>query len=147
MATAKHRALDLLRRERTARTFAPELGRLLETEWTLAPMVDELFGAHAIKDHELRMMFSCSPVVALSRAIALGQQYGPERGLEAIRAIDDPARLADYPFYFAALGEFELRRGSHEIAREHFRAAHVRARNPMERQFLERRVSACKAGT
>ena len=27
MATAKNRALDVLRRERTARTFAPELGR------------------------------------------------------------------------------------------------------------------------
>ena len=41
MATAKHRAIDVLRRERTARTFAPEFGRLLESEWTLVPMVDE----------------------------------------------------------------------------------------------------------
>src|SRR5271156_7015249 len=48
MATAKHRAIDVLRRERTARTFAPELGRFLESEWTLAPVVHELFGAHAI---------------------------------------------------------------------------------------------------
>src|SRR5229473_5645977 len=48
MATAKHRALDALRRERTARTFAPELGRLLESEWTLAPVVEELFGANEI---------------------------------------------------------------------------------------------------
>jgi predicted RNA polymerase sigma factor len=37
MATAKNRALDILRRQRTARTFAPELARLLESEWTLAP--------------------------------------------------------------------------------------------------------------
>src|SRR6516162_10049341 len=59
MATAKNRALDILRRERTARTFAPELGRLLETEWTLAPVVEELFSAGAIKDDLLRMMFSC----------------------------------------------------------------------------------------
>ena len=29
MTTAKHRALDILRDERTANTFAPELGRLL----------------------------------------------------------------------------------------------------------------------
>ncbi len=59
MMTAKNRALDLLRRERTARTFAPELGRLLESEWTVAPVVDELFAANAIKDDLLRMMFSC----------------------------------------------------------------------------------------
>src|SRR5271156_47747 len=59
MATAKHRAIDVLRRERTARTFAPELGRMLESEWTLAPVVHELFGPNAIQDDELRMMFSC----------------------------------------------------------------------------------------
>src|ERR1700680_4453723 len=59
MATAKNRAVDVLRRERTARTFAPELGRLLESEWTLVPTVDELFTASAIKDDQLRMMFSC----------------------------------------------------------------------------------------
>src|SRR5262249_57232422 len=41
MATAKNRALDVLRRERTARTYAPELGRLLEAEWTLAGVVGE----------------------------------------------------------------------------------------------------------
>src|SRR5262249_48629720 len=59
MATAKNRAIDVLRRERTARTFAPELGRLLESEWTLSPTIEELFSPHAIKDDQLRMMFSC----------------------------------------------------------------------------------------
>ena len=59
MATAKNRALDVVRRERTARTFAPEVGRLLETEWTTAPVVDEAFAAHVVRDEQLRMMFSC----------------------------------------------------------------------------------------
>src|ERR1700731_3099370 len=45
-ATAKNRALDVLRRERTARTFAPELGRLLESEWTVAPVLGELLEPH-----------------------------------------------------------------------------------------------------
>ena len=31
---------------------------------------------------------------------------GPTRGLEEIHAIVDRDRLANYPFYFAALGEF-----------------------------------------
>src|SRR5215468_6161713 len=56
MATAKNRALDVLRRERTARTFAPELTRLLESEWTLVPAVDEQFAPGAIQDGLLRMM-------------------------------------------------------------------------------------------
>jgi predicted RNA polymerase sigma factor len=57
MTTAKNRAVDVLRRERTARTFAPELGRLLESEWTLAPVVEEIFASKEIKDDQLRMMF------------------------------------------------------------------------------------------
>jgi len=57
--TAKNRAIDIVRRERTARTFAPELGRWLDTEWTLAPVIDEAFDPHAIRDEQLRMMFSC----------------------------------------------------------------------------------------
>jgi len=59
MRTAKNRAIDVLRRERRARSFAPELERLFESEWTLVPTVTELFNANAIKDDQLRMMFSC----------------------------------------------------------------------------------------
>src|SRR6059058_5792633 len=59
MATAKNRALDILRRRRTEQTFAPEVSRLLDSEWALAPAVDEFFGANAIKEDLLRMMFSC----------------------------------------------------------------------------------------
>jgi RNA polymerase sigma factor (sigma-70 family) len=356
MATAKNRALDVLRRERTARTFAPELGRLLASEWTVAPVVEELFGANSIKDDQLRMMFSCchprlreeaqvalmlhilcgftvnevasafvsshaaiekrisrakkvlgaskvlfdlsgakefsgrlaavqralyllfnegyhgaspesavrvelcqeairlttlllehplgatpatyalaalmclhaarlparvdasgnlsslfdqdrsrwdsqlvaqgqrfldasatgpelteyhveaaiawthtvapraedtdwgsiialyntlitirpSPVIALNRAIAIAQREGPERGLEEIRAIPDSDRLSAYPFYFAALGELELRSGRPGVAGDHFRAALASARNPMERRFFEHRLGVCQ---
>ena len=352
MATAKHRALDILRRERTARTYAPELGRLLESEWTLAPVVAEAFGDSAIRDDQLRMMFSCchpqlpevaqvalmlnilcgfgvnevaaafltgnaamekriargkrvlasstrlfhlsddrdvperlsavhralyllfnegyhgahaelavrgelcveamrlaelllahpvtatpathalialmylnaarlparvdahgnlsslyeqdrtrwdaeliakgeqlldhsatgttitefhieagiaslhararaledtdwsmivtlydtlmtirpSPVVALNRAIAVAQRDGAERGLAEIDALAGAERLAAYPFYFAALGELEHRLGHKDAAREHFLTARARARNPMERNFFERRA-------
>lgn len=354
MTAAKNRALDVLRRERTARTFAPELGRLLESEWTAAPTVEELFEPNAISDGELRMMFSCchprlpeeaqvalvlhmlcgfgvveianaflsseaaiekrisrgkkvlassktlfdvaaaaefstrlgavqralyllfnegyhgagesavrvelceeamrlialllrhrhaatpathalgalmffhaarlpsrldragdlipfehqdrsqwdkrlieearnlldlsatgsdltayhleaaiaavhagapsaretrwdrivslydmllsirpSPVVALQRALAVAEMSGPERGLQAIRTIEDSNRLAQYPFYFAALGELELRIGLCDAAADHFRAALSLARNAVERRFLESRLRAC----
>jgi RNA polymerase sigma factor (sigma-70 family) len=356
MATAKHRAVDLLRRERTARTYEPELTRMIESEWTLVPTIHEVFSAHAIQDDQLRMMFSCchprlredarvalvlhilcgfsvgeiaaafvsgqaatekritrskkvlaqskklfdvtapgefsarlpavqralyllfnegyhgaspetavraelcreamrltamllehplgkrpstyalaalmdlhaarlparvdaagnlnslldqdrsqwdqrlvaegvrllevsakgsnvteyhveaaiaavharakrmedtewgaivalydtlmkirpSPIVALNRAIAVAQEEGPERGLEEIGLIPYRERLDGYPFYWAALGELELRRGGYEVAREHFGTATKLARNAMERRFLEQRVRACE---
>jgi RNA polymerase sigma-70 factor (ECF subfamily) len=84
-----------------------------------------------------------SPIVALNRAIAVAQSEGPERGLEEMQSIGEPKRLAAYPFYTAALGELELRRGNRGAARDHFRAALALARNPMERRFLDQRVAAC----
>jgi RNA polymerase sigma-70 factor (ECF subfamily) len=72
MTTAKNRAVDVLRRERRARAFAPELERLLESEWTFTPTIEEAFGPRAIRDDELRMMFSCvSPRLAEESQVAL----------------------------------------------------------------------------
>jgi RNA polymerase sigma factor (sigma-70 family) len=59
MTTARNRALDIIRRERTARTFAPELSRLLESEWTASVVVDEAFSADVVLAEQLRLMFSC----------------------------------------------------------------------------------------
>jgi RNA polymerase sigma-70 factor (ECF subfamily) len=93
--------------------------------------------------YDTLMAIRPSPIVALNRAIAIAQNEGPERGLEEIRAIADQDRLSDYPFYAAALGELEKRRENTQIARQHFQTALSLARNPMERQFLERRITAC----
>jgi len=88
------------------------------------------------------MAIAPSPVVALNRAIAVAERDGAERGLEALHRIADRERLEAYPFYPAALGELELRRGNAAVAREHFSAALGLARNRAERRFLEKRVLA-----
>ena len=84
-----------------------------------------------------------SPIVALNRAIAVAQRWGPERGLAEISNISNPKRLMAYPFYFAAMGELHLRCGRNESAHQHFASALQVARNPMERHFLEQRINAC----
>ncbi len=107
-------------------------GRLDETNW----------GA-IISLYDMLMELRPSPVVALNRAIAIAQRDGPERGLEEIWAIPNRERLAAYPFYPAALGELELRRGRTQMAGEHFEAAVALARSPLEREFLQSRLNAC----
>jgi predicted RNA polymerase sigma factor len=97
--------------------------------------------------YDTLMTLRPSPVVALNRSIAVAQRDGPERGLEAINAIEDRNRLSAYPFYHAALGELESRRGKYHLARVHFAAALSFARNSLERRFLEERVDACEDGT
>lgn len=88
------------------------------------------------------MAIAPSPVVALNRAIAMAERDGVERGLEALRAIDDSERLAEYPFYRAAFGELELRKGNGAAAAKHFQAALAVARSELERRFLEKRIAA-----
>jgi RNA polymerase sigma-70 factor (ECF subfamily) len=111
-----------------------------------APRAEDTDWGRIVSLYDALMQIRPSPVVALNRAIAIGQLEGPERGLEEIRAIADSGRLAGYPFYAAALGELELRSGRREKARDHFRAARALARNAMERRFLEQRVAACDSG-
>jgi RNA polymerase sigma-70 factor (ECF subfamily) len=84
-----------------------------------------------------------STIVALNRAIAVAQDQGPDRGIEEINAITDRDRLVRYPFYAAALGELELRRGRREVAAQHFRTALSMASNPREGQFFNQRILVC----
>jgi RNA polymerase sigma factor (sigma-70 family) len=84
-----------------------------------------------------------SPIVGLNRGIAIAQFEGPERGLEELGKIADRDRLVAYPFYFAALGEFELRMGRFAVARERFLAAAALARSPMERSYFDQRLKIC----
>jgi RNA polymerase sigma-70 factor (ECF subfamily) len=59
LATARHRAIDAIRRERTRRSFAADLARYLDGEWTLTTTVREAFGDDVIHDDQLRMIFMC----------------------------------------------------------------------------------------
>ncbi|HEY1909205.1 MAG TPA: sigma-70 family RNA polymerase sigma factor [Myxococcaceae bacterium] len=113
----------------------------------LAPSAEETPWGDIVELYDALMRIRPSPVVALNRAVAVAEQLGPERGLEALRSIPGAERLAAYPFYPAALGELELRRGHVAEARRHLRAAHRLARNPTERGFLERRLAECDRQT
>ena len=59
MVTAKNCARDALRRERTAQRVTPALADALQSEWSLAPAIEQMFAPHEVKDDVLRMMFSC----------------------------------------------------------------------------------------
>jgi RNA polymerase sigma-70 factor (ECF subfamily) len=99
--------------------------------------------AEIVKLYDVYLKLRPSPVVALNRAMALAELEGPAKGLEAITAINEVERLRDYPFYAAARGELELRRGQRAVARAHFEAALGLARNAAERGFLEQRIGEC----
>src|SRR5262249_45158241 len=89
----------------------------------IAPSMEQTDWRKIVSLYDALMAIRPSPIVALNRAIAVAQDEGPDRGLQEMRAIAHSDRLSAYPFYAAALGELECRRGRHQAAREHFRAA------------------------
>ena len=59
LTTARNRAIDAIRRERTRTTFASDLAKYLDSDWTLTSTVDEAFEESWIHDDQLRMIFLC----------------------------------------------------------------------------------------
>jgi RNA polymerase sigma factor (sigma-70 family) len=108
-------------------------GRAEETRW-----------AEIVSLYDALMRVRPSPVVALNRAIAVAEWSGPRQGLAAIRDITDQTKLASYPFYWAAIGELELRAEDPVSAREHFGRARELARNDEERRFVDQRLASCE---
>ena len=108
-----------------------------------APSANETPWGTVVTLYDALMQIRPSPVVALNRALAIAQRDGPRSGLAEIERIADRDRLADYPFYSAALGELHLRLGDLDSARDHFTAALHLARNATERRLLQRRIAEC----
>ena len=108
-----------------------------------APTIEATDWKEIVSLYDTLMSIRPSPIVALNRAIAVGQRDGSERGLKELQAIGGSERLAKYPFYHAAFGESVLQSGRSQMAREYFSIALALSRNAMERQFFSGRIEAC----
>jgi RNA polymerase sigma-70 factor, ECF subfamily len=84
-----------------------------------------------------------SPVVGLNRAVALAMVEGPERGLEAIGAVEG---LDDYQHLHSARADLLAKLGRNAEAATAYERALELATNPVERSFLERRLAELRRG-
>jgi len=82
-----------------------------------------------------------SPVVALNRAIAIGEARGPQAGLAALDELVTEPQLAGYHYLPAARAEFLRRLHRTDEARLAYHEAQLLAGNPVEQDFLTRRIS------
>ena len=140
--------LSLLDRSATGDVLTPyHLEAAIAAAHATARSVDDTDWRQIVELYDHLMEAAPSPVIALSRAIAVGQRDGPRAGLDALASIDETDRLGRYPFYPAAIGEMQRRLGDVDAATRNFSAAAAIARNAAERRFLERRVSECSAAT
>ena len=78
-----------------------------------------------------------SPVVELSRAVAVAQTDGPEAALAIVEHLD----LGDYRYLHATRGELLRRLGRADESRDAFARALELAHDDAERRLLERRLA------
>jgi RNA polymerase sigma-70 factor (ECF subfamily) len=107
-----------------------------------ARSVDETDWGQIVRFYDAIMTIAPSPVVALNRAIAVAELNGPHAGIREILAISGIDRLQEYPFYWAALGEYRFRSGDVEASQNDFRMALSVARNPAEKAFFQAKIFA-----
>lgn len=92
--------------------------------------------------YDALMMLRPSPVVALNRAVALGEAQGAEVGLEALECLDG---LEGFVPWHAARGHLLAELGRAPEATAALTAALEGIKTPAERRFLERRRGALQA--
>jgi RNA polymerase sigma-70 factor, ECF subfamily len=80
---------------------------------------------------------TASPVVELSRAVAVAEAEGPEAGLRIVERLD----LDDYRYLHATRGELLRRLGREDEARDAYRRALALVHDDAERRLLERRLA------
>jgi RNA polymerase sigma-70 factor (ECF subfamily) len=86
-----------------------------------------------------------SPIVALNRAIALGQARGPAAGLAALDALAAEPQLTGYHYLPAARAEYLRRLGRLTEARLAYDEALLLAGNTTERDYLTARRASLDA--
>jgi RNA polymerase sigma-70 factor (ECF subfamily) len=96
--------------------------------------------AEVVELYDALLALAGSPVVAINRALALAELHGVAAGLDALQAIADDARLAEYQPYHAARAELLARSGVRADARRAYELAIGLERDPAVRRFLQRRM-------
>ncbi|WP_199098225.1 RNA polymerase sigma factor [Dyella sp. ASV21] len=83
-----------------------------------------------------------SPVIALNRAVAHAQAFGPQIGLQLVDALRDEPLLRHYHLLPSVRGDLLRRLGRHSEARQEFERAAALTRNTRERALLLQRAQA-----
>ena len=86
-----------------------------------------------------------SPVVELNRAVALSMAFGPEVGLQLVDTLVDEPSLKSYHLLPSVRGDFLLKLGRSEEARQEFERAASLTANARERDLLLDRARSCAA--
>jgi len=86
------------------------------------------------------MRFNASPIIALNHAVAVAMSEGPPQGLMLIESIGSSGKLDNYYLFHAARGDLLRRLKRFEESVEAYERAIALTNNPVEQQYMRKRV-------
>ena len=98
--------------------------------------------ADVVQLYETLLAISGSPVVAINRAVAIGELRGASAGLQALEKVAADARVKQYQPYWAARADLLAKNGERTAANESYKMAIGLERDPAVRRFLQNRQAA-----
>lgn len=110
----------------------------------MAPTFEATNWAQILTYYDLLIAINPSPVVSLNRAVAVALVRGLDAGMQELDALEGHPLLRQYYLLPATRGELLLRLARPAEAAECFRRALAIARCEPERDFLEKKLAACK---
>lgn len=110
-------------------------------EHTMAPSVADTNWSKIVEYYDLLATIAPGPVVALNRGLALAELRGLDVGRDALAALAEEPKLAQYSFFWAARADIERRSGRGDDARGFYSRAIALAKSRAERLSYERRLA------
>jgi RNA polymerase sigma-70 factor (ECF subfamily) len=132
----------LVQRALTSRRFgAYSLQAAIAAVHAEAPTFAQTDWTEVVGLYDVLMRIDPSPVIELTRAVAVAMRDSPAAGLELVEAILGRGELADYHLAHSAHADLCRRMGRTAEARASYQRALDLARQAPERRFLEKRLA------
>ena len=135
-------AQGLIERALTARRVGPYILQAAIAELhSAAPSFNDTDWPQITGLYDVLLRIAPSPVIALNRAVAIGQRDGPAAGLAELEAVMARGGLDTYALAFAAKADLQRRLGLADFEVSYRRALEL-SHHPAERRFLIERLSS-----
>ena len=132
----------LLRAGALGRMGRFQLEAALQSAHVYRRMTGRANWADVVKLYEALFAISGSPVVAINRAVAIGELRGPGAGLKALQEVAADARVKQYQPYWAARADLLAKTGAYAPANEAYKMAIGLERDSAVRRFLQNRQAS-----
>jgi RNA polymerase sigma factor (sigma-70 family) len=114
---------------------------MIAYEHCLAPTYSQTNWQQILQGYDWLYALEKDPVVALNRAVVIGEMQGAKQAIQEIANIPELKSLEKFYLFHAILGELHAQLGEKNVAKKHWQAAIALTHAQAEKEFLEKKMA------